>query len=55
MRNSAEVAGLGGNVRFFRYNLDYQYNKTFFDYFVIKSKFNYQIYVFPKIIKNIFD
>ncbi len=39
MKNSAEVAGLGGDVRFVRYNLDYQYNKTFFDYFVIFNLF----------------
>jgi outer membrane protein insertion porin family len=34
LKTSGELAGLGGNVNFVRFNLDYQYTKTFFDYFV---------------------
>lgn len=35
LKTSIELAGLGGDVKFFRYNSDYQYTKTFFNYFVI--------------------
>jgi outer membrane protein insertion porin family len=34
LKTSAEFAGLGGDVNFLRFNFDYQYTKTFFDYFV---------------------
>ena len=34
LRTTFETAGFGGDVRFFRYNSDYQYTKTLFKYFV---------------------
>jgi outer membrane protein insertion porin family len=34
LKNTVEFAGLGGDVRFFKADSDYQYTRTFFDYFV---------------------
>lgn len=39
LKTSLELAGLGGDVKFFRYNSDYQFTKTFFNYFVITNCF----------------
>ena len=36
LKTSLELAGFGGDVRFFRFNSDYQYSRTFFKYFVSK-------------------
>ena len=34
MKTSVELSGLGGDVKFARFNSDYQYSRTFFNYFV---------------------
>ena len=35
LKTSVEIAGLGGDVKFFKADSDYQYSRTFFNYFVI--------------------
>lgn len=46
LKTSIELAGLGGDVKFFRYNSDYQYTKTFFNYFVIIILFYFYLKLF---------
>ncbi|CAF1091084.1 unnamed protein product [Brachionus calyciflorus] len=40
LKTSAEIAGLGGDVKFFRYNSDYQYTKTILKYFTTQLTFS---------------
>lgn len=44
LKTSAELAGLGGDVRFFKADTDYQYTRTFFSYFVfiLFEKYNHR-------------
>ena len=34
LKNRVEIAGIGGDVKFFKVESDYQFTRTFFDYFV---------------------
>jgi outer membrane protein assembly factor BamA len=34
LKTSVEAAGLGGDVKFLKFNSDYQYSRTFLSYFV---------------------
>jgi outer membrane protein assembly factor BamA len=47
LKTSLELAGFGGDVRFFRFNSDYQYSRTFFKYFVSKI----YMFIFVRLIK----
>lgn len=40
LNTSGEIAGLGGDVNFFRFNLDYLYTKTFFEHITTQISFS---------------
>lgn len=40
LKTSVEVAGLGGDVRFLKADSDYQYSRTFFNYFTTQFSFS---------------
>lgn len=40
MKSNCELAGLGGDVKFFKFNSDYQISKTFFKYFTTQFTFS---------------